>query len=61
MTIVSPLPSQILEAQMEALKAENRPAENIFGMAENEKGFIKHSDGVLCFGDRSWVPLYGGI
>ena len=51
MTIVSSLPFQILEAQTEVLKAENRPAENIFGMAENEKGFVKRSDGVLCFGD----------
>ena len=61
MTIVSPLPSQILEAQTEALKAENRSAENIFGMADNEKGFVKRSDGLLCFGDRIWVPLYGEI
>jgi hypothetical protein len=61
MTIVSPLPSQILEAQTEALKAKNRPAENIFGMAENENGFVKRSDGILCFRDRSWVPLYGGV
>lgn len=30
-------------------------------MAENEKGFIKRSDGLLCFGDRIWVPLHGGI
>jgi hypothetical protein len=28
-------------------------------MAENENGFVKRSDGILCFGDRSWV--YGGI
>lgn len=32
MTICSPLPSKILEAQTEALKAENRPKENIYGM-----------------------------
>lgn len=61
MTIVSLLPSQILEAQTGALKAENRPAENIFGMTESEKGFVKSSDGILCFGDRNWVPLYGGL
>ena len=30
-------------------------------MTENENGFVKGSDGILCFGDRSWVPLYGGI
>ncbi|GKA56732.1 putative reverse transcriptase domain-containing protein, partial [Tanacetum coccineum] len=30
-------------------------------MLENENGFIKRSDGTLCFKDRSWIPLYGGI
>lgn len=30
-------------------------------MAENEKGFVKRSDGILCFRDRNWVPLYRGI
>ena len=53
MTINSPLPSQILAAQAEALKAENRPAENIYGMAENKNGFVKRKDGILCYGDRS--------
>jgi len=32
MTISSPLPSQILEAQIEALKEENRPSEKLYGM-----------------------------
>jgi hypothetical protein len=30
-------------------------------MPENKNGFLKRSDGVLCFKDRSWVPHYGGI
>ena len=61
MTISSPLPSQILAAQAEALKKENRPAENIHGMVENKNGFVKRTDGTLCFGERSWIPLYGEI
>jgi hypothetical protein len=61
MKIVSPLPSKILEAQTEALKEENRPNEKIYGMPENENGFVRRTDGTLCFKDRSWVPLYGGI
>lgn len=61
MTINSPLPSKILEAQVEALKEENRPSEKLYGMPENANGFVKRSDGVLCFKDRSWVPFYGGI
>ncbi|PWA91039.1 reverse transcriptase domain-containing protein [Artemisia annua] len=61
MTIISPLPAKILEAQLEALKEENRPDEKIYGMPESENGFVKRSDGVLCYGDRSWIPLCGGI
>ena len=61
MTICSPLPSQILAAQVEALKEENRPKEKVYGMPESKNGFIKRSDGTLCFKDRSWIPLFGGI
>ena len=61
MTIISPLPAKILEAQIEALKEENRPDEKIYGMPENVNGFVKRPDGVLCFKERSWIPLYGGI
>ncbi|PWA96563.1 reverse transcriptase domain-containing protein [Artemisia annua] len=49
MTIISPIPSKILEAQVEALKEENRPNEKIYGMPENKNGFTKRSDGMLCF------------
>lgn len=41
MTISSPLPSQIFAAQVEALKKENRPAENIYGMVGKKNGFVK--------------------
>ncbi|MCO6517029.1 MAG: hypothetical protein J6586_11165, partial [Snodgrassella sp.] len=61
MTIRSPLPSQILEGQAEALKEEKRPHEKIYGMPESTNGFVKKPDGRLCFKDRSWIPLYGGI
>ena len=61
MTICSPLPTQIIIAQSEALKKENRPIEKIFGMPENENGFVKRSNGMLCFKERSWIPLFGGI
>jgi ribonuclease HI len=53
MTIRSPLPSQILEVQAEALKEENRPHEKIYGMPESTNGFVKKPDGRLCFKDRS--------
>ena len=61
MTIRSPLPSKILEAQIEALKEENRPNGKIYGMPESENVFVKKPDGRLCFKDRSWIPHYGGI
>ncbi|GKB94786.1 putative reverse transcriptase domain-containing protein [Tanacetum coccineum] len=61
MTIISPLLSKILEAQVEALKEENRPNKNLYAMPENENGFVKRSDRTLCFKDKSWIPLYGGI
>nr|GEX76744.1 reverse transcriptase domain-containing protein [Tanacetum cinerariifolium] len=55
MTIHSKLPSQILEAQTEALKEENVQAENIRGM---EKDFEIRTDGTRCFKNRSWLPLF---
>nr|GEZ75629.1 hypothetical protein [Tanacetum cinerariifolium] len=45
MTIHSNLPSQILEAQTEALKEENVQAENLRGM---EKAFEIRTDGTRC-------------
>nr|GEY68304.1 putative reverse transcriptase domain-containing protein [Tanacetum cinerariifolium] len=49
MTIHSNLPSQILEAQTEALKEENVQAENLRGM---EKAFEICTDGTRCIKNR---------
>ncbi|GJS55023.1 hypothetical protein Tco_0628385 [Tanacetum coccineum] len=59
MMIISPLPSQILEAQTEAANEENVKNENLYGMIE--KKFQKRPDGTICFEDRSWIPLLGGV
>nr|GFA17019.1 putative reverse transcriptase domain-containing protein [Tanacetum cinerariifolium] len=55
MTIHSNLPSQILEAQTEAIKEENVQAENLRGM---EKAFKVRTDGTRCIKNRSWLPLF---
>ncbi|GKA87987.1 putative reverse transcriptase domain-containing protein [Tanacetum coccineum] len=57
--IISPLPSQIFEAQTKVVKEENDKKENLYGMIE--KKFQKSPDGTLCFKGRSWKPLYGGV
>lgn len=53
MTISSTLPTKILEAHVEALKEENRPSVKIYEIPESQNGFVKRSDGVLCYGDKS--------
>ncbi|GJY60124.1 putative reverse transcriptase domain-containing protein [Tanacetum coccineum] len=58
MTIHSKLPSQILEAQNEALKEENIKAENLRGM---DKSFETRPDGTRCIKNRSWLPLFGNL
>nr|GEY25246.1 putative reverse transcriptase domain, ribonuclease H-like domain, aspartic peptidase domain protein [Tanacetum cinerariifolium] len=58
MTIHSKLPSQILEAQTEALKEENVQAENLRGM---EKAFEIRTDGTHCIKNQSWLPLFGNL
>nr|GEW46050.1 reverse transcriptase domain-containing protein [Tanacetum cinerariifolium] len=55
MTIHSNLPSQILEAQIEALKEENVQAKNLRGM---EKAFEIRTDGTHCIKNQSWLPLF---
>nr|GEY10001.1 putative reverse transcriptase domain-containing protein [Tanacetum cinerariifolium] len=52
------LPSQILDAQNEALKEENVKAENLRGM---EKSFEICPDGTCCIKNRSWLPLFGNL
>ncbi|GJZ79619.1 putative reverse transcriptase domain-containing protein [Tanacetum coccineum] len=57
-TVHPKLPSQILEAQNEALKEENIKAENLRGM---DKSFEIRPDGTRCIKNRSWLPLFGGL
>ncbi|GJR34548.1 putative reverse transcriptase domain-containing protein [Tanacetum coccineum] len=57
-TIHSKFPSQILQAQNEALKEENLKVENLRGM---NKAFKIHPDGTRCIKNRSWLPLFGGL
>nr|GEX25020.1 putative reverse transcriptase domain-containing protein [Tanacetum cinerariifolium] len=56
LTIHQKLPSQIIEAQNEALKKENLKAENLRGM---DKSFEIHPDGTRCIKNQSWLPLFG--
>ncbi|GKA23136.1 putative reverse transcriptase domain-containing protein, partial [Tanacetum coccineum] len=54
LTVHPKLPSQILEAQNEALKEENVKNENLQGM---DKSFEIHPDGTRCIKNCSWLPL----
>ncbi|GKC81133.1 putative reverse transcriptase domain-containing protein [Tanacetum coccineum] len=58
MTLHPKLPSQILEAQTEAIKEENIKAENLRGM---DKAFEVRPDGTRCINIRSWLPLFGNL
>ncbi|GJS59448.1 putative nucleotidyltransferase, ribonuclease H [Tanacetum coccineum] len=58
MTVHLKLPSQILEAQTEALKEENIKAEKLRGM---NKAFEVHPDGTRCIKNQSWLPLFGNL
>nr|GEV10190.1 putative reverse transcriptase domain-containing protein [Tanacetum cinerariifolium] len=49
------LPSQILEAQTEAIKEENIKAENLRGM---DKAFEVRPDGTRCIKNQSWLSLF---
>nr|GEU94370.1 putative reverse transcriptase domain-containing protein [Tanacetum cinerariifolium] len=57
-TVHPKLPSQILEAQNEALKEENVKNENL---REMDKSFEIRSDGTCCIKNRSWLPLFGSL
>ncbi|GJR39337.1 putative reverse transcriptase domain-containing protein [Tanacetum coccineum] len=52
------LPSQILNAHIEAMKEENLKEENLRGM---NKEFETCADGTLCIKKWSWVPRFGGL
>ncbi|GJX34005.1 putative reverse transcriptase domain-containing protein [Tanacetum coccineum] len=58
LTVHPKLPSQILEAQNEALKEENVKTENLRGM---DKSFEIRPDGTRCIKNQSWLPLFGGL
>ncbi|GJS78197.1 putative reverse transcriptase domain-containing protein [Tanacetum coccineum] len=58
MTLHPKLPSQILEAQTEAIKEENIKAESLRGM---DKAFEVCLDGTRCIKNRTWLPLFGGL
>ncbi|GJZ20515.1 retrovirus-related pol polyprotein from transposon TNT 1-94 [Tanacetum coccineum] len=58
MTLHPKIPSQILEAQTEAIKEENIKAENLQGM---DKAFEVRPDGTRCIKNRSWLPLFGNL
>ncbi|GKC15039.1 putative reverse transcriptase domain-containing protein [Tanacetum coccineum] len=52
------LPSQILNAQAEAMKEENIKEENLHGM---NKEFETRPDGTLYIEKQSWLPHFGGL
>ncbi|GJU92760.1 putative reverse transcriptase domain-containing protein [Tanacetum coccineum] len=54
----SKLTSQILKAQIEALKEENIKVENLQGM---DKAFEIRPHGTRCIKNRSWLPLFGNL
>nr|GEU48947.1 reverse transcriptase domain-containing protein [Tanacetum cinerariifolium] len=58
MTLHPKLPSQILEAQTEAIKKENIKGENLRGM---EKAFEVRPDGTRCIKNQSWLLLFGNL
>ncbi|GJY43174.1 putative reverse transcriptase domain-containing protein [Tanacetum coccineum] len=55
MTLHPKLPSQILEAQTEAIKEENIKAKNLQGM---DKAFEVHPNGTQCIKNRRLLPLF---
>ncbi|GJX78132.1 putative reverse transcriptase domain-containing protein [Tanacetum coccineum] len=56
MTLHPNLPSQILEAQTEAIKQENIKAENLRGI---DKAFEVRPDGTRCIKNRRLVTIFG--
>nr|GEZ45496.1 hypothetical protein [Tanacetum cinerariifolium] len=57
-------PKKILEAQTEALKPENRSAEDVGGMLRKDitkEKLEPRADGILCLNNRSYVPFFGDL
>ncbi|GJU50725.1 putative reverse transcriptase domain-containing protein [Tanacetum coccineum] len=59
MTIHNDLPKQILEAQKEAMKKKNVKAGNLGRLIKQIFEFFP--DGTCCFGNRVWLPRFGGL
>ncbi|GJS11378.1 putative reverse transcriptase domain-containing protein [Tanacetum coccineum] len=59
MTVHNNLPKQIREAQGEAMKRKNVKAENLGRLIKPIFEF--RPDGTRCFGNRVWLPRYGGL
>ncbi|GJU40366.1 putative reverse transcriptase domain-containing protein [Tanacetum coccineum] len=59
MTIHNDLPTQIREAEEEAMKGKNVKAENLGRLIKPIFEFCP--DGTRCFGNRVWLPQYGGL
>ncbi|GJU47227.1 putative reverse transcriptase domain-containing protein [Tanacetum coccineum] len=59
MTVHNDLPKQIREAQEEAMKRENVKAENLGRLIKQIFEF--HPNGTHCFGNRVWLPRFGGL
>ncbi|GJZ46624.1 putative reverse transcriptase domain-containing protein [Tanacetum coccineum] len=59
MTVHNDLPKQILEAQKEAMKRKNVKAKNFGRLIK--KIFEFRPDGTRCFGNRVWLPQFGGL
>ncbi|GKA43236.1 putative reverse transcriptase domain-containing protein [Tanacetum coccineum] len=59
MTVHNDLPKQIREAQGEAMKRKNVKAENLGRLIKLIFKFCP--DGTRCFGNRVWLPRFGGL
>ncbi|GKC35264.1 hypothetical protein Tco_1047648 [Tanacetum coccineum] len=59
MTVHNDLPKQIREAQEEAMKRENVKAKNLGRLIKQIFEF--RPDGTRCFGNRVWLPRFGGL
>nr|GEZ26513.1 hypothetical protein [Tanacetum cinerariifolium] len=59
MIVHNDLPKQICKAWEEAMKGENVKAENLERLIKPIFEF--HPDGIRCFGNYFWLPLFGGL
>ncbi|GKA69788.1 putative reverse transcriptase domain-containing protein [Tanacetum coccineum] len=59
MNVHNDLPKQICESQEEAMKEKNVEAENLGRLIKLIFEF--RPDGTRCFGNRVWLPRFGGL